>query len=67
MQSVQVVIHNILGQRVATLLETELGPGDYEITWDGTGSSGEKQASGVYFYSLSVGERRETKKMVLSK
>jgi hypothetical protein len=65
--SVQVVIHNILGQRVATLLETELGPGDYEITWDGTGSSGEKQASGVYFYSLSVGERRETKKMVLSK
>ena len=66
-QPVRLVVYNILGQKVATLLDKELAPGNYETTWDGTNSSGEKQASGVYFYSLSVGNSRETKKMVLAK
>jgi hypothetical protein len=66
-QSVRLVVYNILGQNIATLLDKELAPGTYEASWDGTNSSGEKQASGVYFYSLIAGNSRETKKMVLAK
>jgi len=60
-------VYNILGQKVTTLLDDNLAPGSYQVTWDGTSSSGEKQASGVYFYNIVVGESRETKKMVLAK
>jgi hypothetical protein len=66
-QNVRLVVYNILGQNIATLLEKDLAPGSYEASWDGTNSSGEKQASGVYFYSLIAGNSRETKKMVLAK
>ncbi|MFH1891048.1 MAG: cohesin domain-containing protein [Candidatus Zixiibacteriota bacterium] len=66
-QSVRLDVYNILGQKVTTLLDDNLAPGSYQVTWDGTSSSGEKQASGVYFYNIVVGEGRETKKMVLAK
>jgi hypothetical protein len=66
-QPVKLVIYNVLGQTVSTLINSELTPGQYDVTWDGTSSDGESQASGVYFYSLQVGDRRDTKKMVLSK
>gem|GEM_PF-2808008 len=66
-QSVRLVVYNILGQNIATLLNKDLAPGTYEASWDGTDSSGEKQASGIYFYSLIAGDSRETKKMVLTK
>jgi len=66
-QSVRLDVYNILGQKVTTLLDDNLAPGSYQVTWDGTSSCGEKQASGVYFYNIVVGESRETKKMVLAK
>jgi hypothetical protein len=67
MQRVRLVVYNILGQSIVTLLDKDLAPGSYEATWNGTDASGSQQASGVYFYSLIVGDSRETKKMVLAK
>jgi hypothetical protein len=58
-------IYNVLGQKVATLLEEPLGPGRYQITWDGTAEAGHNVASGIYFYSLQAGNWRETKRMIL--
>lgn len=66
-QSVELSVYNILGQKVSTLLSSNLAPGEYDVSWDGTSSSGEKQASGIYFYTLTVGDRRDTRKMVLTK
>jgi hypothetical protein len=66
-QHVVLSIFNVLGQEIARLLESELVPGEYDVLWDGTSDDGRMQASGIYFYSLQVGEARETKKMVLSK
>ncbi|OGC84186.1 MAG: hypothetical protein A2W07_05650 [candidate division Zixibacteria bacterium RBG_16_43_9] len=59
------IIYNILGQRVNTLLNESLKPGTYEATWDGKNDAGEKVPSGVYFYRFTSGNISETKKMVL--
>ena len=60
-------VFNASGQKVKTLVDTELLPGVYQANWDGSGDSGEKVASGVYFYSLVAGDHKETKRMVLLK
>lgn len=61
-------VYNILGQEVAVLVNGEISPGRYTVTWDAAESS-----SGVYFYriqfrSTSDGQVQtftETKKMLL--
>jgi hypothetical protein len=60
-------VFNISGQKVKTLVDTELPQGVYEANWDGTDDSGARVASGVYFYSLVAGDQKETKRMVLLK
>jgi flagellar hook assembly protein FlgD len=58
-------VYDVLGQKVRTLVNEPKRTGNYEVTWDGKNDSGEKVASGMYFYKLSAGEFSETKKMVL--
>lgn len=60
-------IFNILGQRVATLIDRYLSAGRHTVTWAGTDQTGNTVPSGIYFYRLSVGEVSETKRMILIK
>jgi len=60
-------IFNVLGQRVATLVDEDLAPNYYEIEWNGTTDGGNQVASGIYFYRLSTDEKVMTKKMMLLK
>jgi len=60
--SVQLIIYDILGREVETLVNTNQGPGEYEITFDASGL-----ASGNYIYRLTSGKFVETRKMVLLK
>jgi photosystem II stability/assembly factor-like uncharacterized protein len=55
-------IYNVLGKEVATLVSQEKPSGSYNVQWDGYG-----QASGIYFYRLTIGSYVTTKKMVLIK
>jgi thermitase len=64
---VNLSIYNLLGQKVITLVNRELPPGDHVITWDGNSSSGIPAASGIYFYRIEAGDIVETKKMLLLK
>ncbi len=64
---VKIVVYNILGQRVTTLVNREQPPGKYTVTWDATDHSGNPVASGVYFYRLTVGNQKATRKMMLVK
>ncbi|MCH9031261.1 MAG: T9SS type A sorting domain-containing protein [candidate division Zixibacteria bacterium] len=67
-QRVRLLIYNILGQKVITLKDEFLVPGEYSVKWSGNNTNGEKVATGVYLYRLEVGESRsETKKMILLK
>jgi hypothetical protein len=59
---VRLIIYDIIGKEVVTLLNTELRPGTYSIKWDASNF-----ASGLYFYKLITDEFIQTKKMVLIK
>lgn len=57
-------IYNLSGQRVATF---PLQQGSQTLSWNGLDASGEACSSGIYFYRLSAGNHRETKKLIILK
>jgi len=59
------IIYNILGQKVKTLVDEERLPGNYQIVWDGKDEKRNEVSSGIYFYQLKAGNYKETKKMSL--
>ncbi|MEW6413515.1 MAG: FlgD immunoglobulin-like domain containing protein [Candidatus Zixiibacteriota bacterium] len=63
---VSLEIHNILGQKVRTLLSrTRLAAGSHSMEWDGTDGAGQEVASGIYFYTLKTEENTAHRKMLL--
>ncbi len=64
---VKFAIYNMLGEEVRLLLDEEKSSGMYEIQWDGKNKQGLTLPSGVYFYSLSAGNFKEIRKMILAK
>jgi hypothetical protein len=64
---VKLVIYDVSGRLVLTLVNKDMEQGHKEISWDGRDNSGRKVASGIYFYRLAAGAFTETKKMVLLK
>ena len=56
------IVYNLLGQKVATLVDAERSPGTYEIKFDS-----HQLSSGIYFYTLRAGSFLKTKKMILLK
>ncbi len=57
---VALVVYNILGQTVETVLDRELRSGRWSATWDAR-----SHGSGVYFYRMTVGGHSQSRKMVL--
>jgi Cleaved Adhesin Domain/FlgD Ig-like domain len=45
---VRLVVYNMLGQEVRTLVDRVVQPGTYSVVWDGRTSAGSSVASGVY-------------------
>jgi len=60
-------IYNIIGQRVKRLIQEELTPGFYNITWDGKNESSREVSSGIYFYRMQRKDYTAVKKMILLK
>jgi len=61
--NVKLIVYDIIGKEIITLVNQKENAGSYEADFDGTGYS-----SGVYFYQLSVeGNIIDTKKMILLK
>ena len=58
----KLVVYDVMGREVQTLVNERLQPGTYEASFDGS-----KLNSGVYFYKLVTGNFTETKKMLLIK
>ena len=61
-QKVILKVYNILGNKVATLVNEEQTAGTYEVSFDASGLS-----SGTYLYKLQRGSFVETKKMIYLK
>jgi hypothetical protein len=64
---VSLEVYNVLGQKVATLIDAVLQPGYHSHNWDGCGQNGGSLPSGLYFYRLNAGSFRQTNKMLLLK
>ncbi|MBU1319944.1 MAG: VCBS repeat-containing protein [candidate division Zixibacteria bacterium] len=64
---VKLEIHNIMGQRVTTLVDDYKQAGYHTVTWSGRDDGGASVASGVYFYRIEAGEYSDCKKMLLMK
>lgn len=63
----KLVIYTLLGQEVKTLVNQEMNPGTYKVTWNGRNDYGEYVPSGTYLYRLQSGKFSTTKKMLLMK
>ena len=59
---VKLIVYDILGKEVQSLINEGLKPGTYEVEWNAG-----NYPSGVYFYKLTAQDYSETKKMVLIK
>ena len=62
---VRLEVFNVLGQRLATLVDAERSAGTHTAQWDGTDAAGRAVGAGVYIYRLSSGGMTENQRMVL--
>jgi len=60
--NVVIIVFNILGKEIETLVNDYKNNGTYEITWYAG-----NLPNGVYFYQLQAGDYIDTKKMILLK
>ena len=65
--NVELVIFNILGQRIISLVSRQLPAGHHAVVWNGRNQDGRTVASGVYFTRIVAGEKVAVKKMLLLK
>jgi hypothetical protein len=66
-ENVRLVVFNILGQKIKTLVNGTMKAGSYTATWNGKDDFGASVASGIYFYRLESQSFNSTKKMILMK
>jgi hypothetical protein len=65
--NVSLVIFNLLGQKIKTLVQKNQPSGVYRVQWDGRDQSGNVIVSGVYLYQLQIGNETLTRKMIMIK
>jgi len=59
---VKIEVYDILGRKVATLVDETRIAGSYQVIWNAN-----RSASGVYFYRIETGNYCATKKLLLLK
>ena len=59
---VLLVVYNLLGEKVTTLVDEVIEAGNHQVKFDGV-----ELNSGIYFYTLTTGSFRQSKKMILLK
>jgi len=62
---VKLVIFDLVGRQVRTLVDQRQQAGRYAVTWDGRNEQGQSVASGVYLYQLRAGNFVQVRRMAL--
>lgn len=62
---VSLEVYSLSGQRVALLHHGILPEGRHELVWNGRNDAGLESSSGIYLLLLRMGERGETRKLLL--
>lgn len=66
-QDVSIIVYDVSGARVRTLVNGPKAAGRFRVEWDGRNDDGVAVSSGVYFYRMNTREFHASKKMVLLK
>ncbi len=66
-QQTQLVIYDLLGKQIRTLVNKKQAAGTYNVIWDGKDEQGNDVATGIYFYKMCSGSFTKTRKMTLLK
>jgi hypothetical protein len=64
---VNIIIYDLLGRQIRTLINQTQDAGFKSVIWDATNDYGKPVSAGVYLYQIHAGEFVQTKKMVLLK
>lgn len=62
LQNVLLNVYDVLGKKIATLVNESQKPGSYEVTWNANNFP-----CGIYFYRLTICKFSKTRKMILLK
>ncbi|NUQ43550.1 MAG: T9SS type A sorting domain-containing protein, partial [Calditrichaceae bacterium] len=64
---VEIVVFNVLGQKVQTLVNGKQAAGRYTIRWEGTDAEGQVVPSGMYFLRMKADQFKAERKLMLLK
>jgi hypothetical protein len=64
---VEILVYNLLGQTVLTLVDGVYAAGHYQLLWNGRDAADQAVPSGIYLYKMKAGEYAQTRKMILIK
>jgi len=64
---INIAIYGLKGNHIRKIINKELSPGEYVMTWDGRDDLGRTTPAGIYFLSANDGHLLQTRKMVLIK
>ena len=65
--NVNIIIYDMLGRHVRTLVNTTQDAGFKSVLWNATNDYGKPVSAGVYLYQIQAGDFVQTRKMVLLK
>ncbi|MCK4653050.1 MAG: T9SS type A sorting domain-containing protein, partial [Candidatus Cloacimonetes bacterium] len=66
-ENTELIIYNMKGQKVKSLVNEKLDAGAHHVLWDGKDDQNKPVSSGIYFYKMKSGNYTSTKKMILLK
>ena len=62
---VRLAIYNLLGEKIATLVDARQNAGNHQVQWNGRDQSGQQVSSGIYLYRLEAEGGARSRKMIL--
>ncbi len=65
--NIELIVFNIKGQHVKTLINEKLAARNHQVMWDGKDENSKSVSSGIYFYKMNTDNYTSTKKMILMK
>jgi hypothetical protein len=64
---VSIIIYDLMGREIKTLVKQVSAPGRYSATWNGKNEFGKQIASGMYFYRMETPDFQSVKKLIFLK
>jgi hypothetical protein len=65
--SIKLIVYDVLGNEITTLVNEEKSSGTYEVEWNGENNLGNKVSSGIYFVRIQANQQFKNLKLMLLK